>query len=679
MERFNSSKILSYCSSGTVKTILLDFFDTIVSRRVPPEYVKYLSARLFITKSGLSISPKIFYSIRAIIERNLSLENQRKNNALEFNIEDLAENLYNNFKNRLSINLNDFIELFIKCEIQVELSVLYVNNDISELIKAIKASNKGIRIFIVSDFYVPKKYFKEITDQLNLTNLIDELYISTDYGITKRSGRLYEKVLNLKNLSPTETIMIGDSKEADFDMALNNNIKPFFVDNSVKKGFYESMYKNVLSTESLKLNFNTEVHKIISKYKKNVIFPEIPILLYAFTEKLYSVLLKEGFKQVVFCSKEGYFLKKLFDLYQNKYIGETLIDSKYIKVSRRSTYTPSLKILKDEKFEILFRQYKNLSPNQFLKNFHFTQPQREKILSESMIIDGDFIFNEFKETKEFKKIRSSKTFIYHYERLRVEQKKLFEKYLIQEVNSDNFKKLAFVDVGWKGTIQDNIYIFFDKKKDISGKFVGLLLTPESVVSYKNNKEGILFTNNPVSNNLQVYSRMTSLFEILLAAPHGSAKIYKKEKDGIVAVCEDISLEKERYTKEISQLQENHIKIFEEILSLRILDHNLIEFYEDILDVLMSRIQFTPTIEELKFFSNTKHYENFGLFEYTDFSKAEKLSVLKYLKKIIHFVLSFKWIFETSWGVYSFYINDLYILGKVLGMIYFKKFLNKNKK
>jgi hypothetical protein len=40
-----------------------------------------------------------------------------------------------------------------------------------------------------------------------------------------------------------------------------------------------------------------------------------------------------------------------------------------------------------------------------------------------------------------------------------------------KISSNKFKKLVFVDVGWKGTIQDNIYRSFNGEKEVSGKYL----------------------------------------------------------------------------------------------------------------------------------------------------------------------------------------------------------------
>lgn len=57
---------------------------------------------------------------------------------------------------------------------------------------------------------------------------------------------------------------------------------------------------------------------------------------FAFIEKSYTKLLKDDVKPVFFLSREGKFLKTLFDLYhdRNRYCNNQKIESSYLLVSR---------------------------------------------------------------------------------------------------------------------------------------------------------------------------------------------------------------------------------------------------------------------------------------------------------------------------------------------------------
>jgi hypothetical protein len=67
--------------------------------------------------------------------------------------------------------------------------------------------------------------------------------------------------------------------------------------------FYDTTFKEQLDNKLAKNKFDQDVRLILSKYRKDVVFPEVPVLLYAFTEKLYEQLIKEDFKQLFFVLK----------------------------------------------------------------------------------------------------------------------------------------------------------------------------------------------------------------------------------------------------------------------------------------------------------------------------------------------------------------------------------------
>lgn len=89
-------------------------------------------------------------------------------------------------------------------------------------------------------------------------------------------------------------------------------------------------------------------------------------LLYLYAERLYKELIREEIQDIYFLSREGEFLKKVFDLYLEK-IKDKSIHTHYLYVSRKATYPASLKPLGVEQFALL-RRYPQLSVSDFLEN-----------------------------------------------------------------------------------------------------------------------------------------------------------------------------------------------------------------------------------------------------------------------------------------------------------------------
>ena len=73
--------------------VCFDFFDTIVTRCVPPEYTKEIAASLLSELLGGQITGEKIYQYRKDIEQYLCEENLKKSGELEFRFEDLSESI----------------------------------------------------------------------------------------------------------------------------------------------------------------------------------------------------------------------------------------------------------------------------------------------------------------------------------------------------------------------------------------------------------------------------------------------------------------------------------------------------------------------------------------------------------------------------------------------------------
>lgn len=673
--RFNSDKILNYCSENNIKNIALDFFDTVVYRSVPPEYVKYLAAKRFLLKSGINISPQFFYELRSGLEIKLSKSNNRKYGSLEFNIEELAIYIADYFEGRHLFTKNRIISDFIETEIQVELEVLSLNEDILGFMELVRS--QGINLYLISDFYIPGQHFDKIINKLGLAKFFQQILISTDFHMTKKSGDLYKEFITITGLDSKDVVMIGNSLVSDVEMAEKNGIKSYLVDDSIREDQYQSKFLEMkdyyLSNNNLEKSFKL----VLAKHKKGL-FPEMAFVILLFTEQLYLRVVMENYQEVFFCSKEGYFLKKAFDYYQKEFVGRETIKTHYIKVSRRSTFLPSLKKLDKEKFETIFRQYVNLSLSQFLKNFNFELEESEKILSKYTKPNEEI--ENFPLSREFNKLKKDVNFKELFEKKRLEQKELIKRYILQKSIFKNPKEIVLVDVGWKGTIQDHLFKVFDEKIQISGKYIGLNVFDNSQTDYTlNNKEGIVFSNNPESRFYHQFSKMSSLFEVILSAPHGSAVKYFLSKKNIPEVkCEKIAEEVRQYANETKKIQEELFICFKEIVSFCKYNHRFLENYFPLITKFFVRIIYLPTKEELRYYKHIKHFENFALFNYSTFSRKEKLLSVKYFKNVFKLLSGYKWFFSQEWGAFSFSNYGLYLLGKVLGRQFYNKFVKENK-
>lgn len=312
-----------------------------------------------------------------------------------------------------------------------------------------------------------------------------------------------------------------------------------------------------------KIIVNEEWDKIFNKYQENN-FSNHAFPLYLFTERLYEELAKKGCKDILFMSREGQFLKKLFEKYcqLRKESEKDVVNIKthYFYGSRNSIMTASVKPLEEENFEFMFRFFKYfISPKMFMYSIGFTNEQIDQVKQTFSKEIDKRCFN-FKNSKTFEKLKQNETFIKIYEDNRQKQSIAFANYM-NTFNID-YKKdgLMFVDIGYHGTMQDLIFKFFDKKIKINGYFI----KNRSTQVENNTKIGLLGDN--VNKNL-FGSKITKYdsfnYEQILRANHGRCLGYEVVDDKTAKPLIDTqNNDKEIFDKYIKEMQDQIFDKFE---------------------------------------------------------------------------------------------------------------------
>jgi hypothetical protein len=204
-------------------------------------------------------------------------------------------------------------------------------------------------------------------------------------------------------------------------------------------------------------------------------------------------------------------------------------------VSRRSTLLPSLAPLAEENFETLFRQYRRISLLEFLSSLGL-EAQIRSIAQALGLPNGAEGWREddLPTSPTFSALKALPQFQTLYESERVARRSAFIDYLSELSDGTPPARLVIVDVGWKGTIQDNLFALLCRNGDtpvraLTGYYVGLVA--KGAAGPNNDKYGLLFSSvNAPSPKFRVFSENRALFEVVLAADHGSIVSYETTTD-----------------------------------------------------------------------------------------------------------------------------------------------------
>ena len=518
-----------------------DFFDTVIHRNCHPEVILFSWAKEVANKLKYRVSPSQIYKIRKRIE----IQYKKEENIEELKYSYLLEKIYEEISKICKIEYTglEFVFLTRKIELNIEIENIYLDDDTVELIKSNKS--KGQKNILISDFYADTKFITDILKSLDIYEYFDEIFISSDYGVRKSSGNLYKVVTKKLGIPMGNLKMIGDNIESDYNIPKSMGIEAIhreYHDNNtiITNKELSKMYDEILFSNSNEKPFNGFLEDIVY-----------------FISKLHERLVKNGVKKVSFCSREGQLLKVLFDMYQEIFFKNDIIESKYLYVSRRSTLYPSFsKDLDTENFEIIFRQCKRISLENFLANLDISDDDINKIAYQ-MEVDSNIELES--ESKLLKKLKNNQLFA----KLYLEKKKLsevFSEYISEFLDNDI---LNLVDVGWKGTIQDNIQKSLPKL-NIRGYYLGLIFNDYSFVQ-KENKTALLFTDYPnKSLGFDILYRNFGFYEEIFVANHGPVIGYEKKGDGIIPIF-DMDKKHTNIYRFVKEYQEKMIVGYSELL------------------------------------------------------------------------------------------------------------------
>lgn len=235
-----------------------------------------------------------------------------------------------------------------------------------------------------------------------------------------------------------------------------------------------------------------------------------------------------------------------------------------------------------------------------------------------------------------------------YEARRKQQRSNFICYLRSFGVDFKSEGLHLVDVGWKGSIQDNIFYILSSKVAVRGYYIGSFNATQR--SANNTKKGLLFDNYPhPSPYFGVYNCNRSLFEMMLGASHGSADCYMVspltgaaqstdcvaykeivvDSGGLFVMTLDLPQERQLYETDIKPLQHSMLGVTSQLNRAYMITGFIpsVEWFAR----HHARMVFKPRRQEISFFERLYHLENFGIFEFTDFGTHDKVT----LKSKVH--------------------------------------------
>lgn len=634
--------------NDNITTILVDFFDTLVERTCHPEVVKRKWAAALIDLYKITLSVEQLYKWRITIESALCDFSRSQGDDAEFRYIDMLDALYHELKTaNIKANLpgrDGFIESCTNVEMSIELSVQKPILSSIEFLRREKQNNR--KVYLLSDFYLDQNAIKTFAKENDFLDLFDGIFVSSQNKRTKKDGGAYDFIIRELGLDVNKTIMLGDNLHSDVSVPILKGLTAFHLPRSYDK--YE-----------LNIKIDKDRDLLKNKLKNSLISEQFDYFwiggaIYLFIRRLYWNLISVKANNVYFFSREGQFLQIAFDNYQSS-LPEHFqrITSHYIYVSRRATYLPSLNSkLVNDTFNKLLSQYSSCSIANFISSINLDN-HMGSLQEELPLVDFHKQYDDVSRADDFKLLLNNDLFKTLFNSERTLQYSYLKKYCDDTFLEKDDQKIYVVDVGWKGSIQDNLAMVTGR--DLVGYYFGVL--EGAAYSNNNQKYGLLFDHQwRLKTGADIFNEFRAGFEVFMSASHGSLQRYADDVNRFI--YDNSETEIFIYNNFIKQFQSKTLEVFTKFSEIEskfsISDKEIAEVIEEIYfnGVLL------PTKDECKMFASLKHYENFGVFNYSVFSD-NKNSSLQYIKKIIkrpRFTIRSAW-----WKPLDFYNNRVTFL------------------
>lgn len=272
--------------------ISFDIFDTLIKRKYhqPKDLFKHLEV-IFGDKS---------FAKKRIKAEHLARKKSKEQEITLDEIYALLPKKYQSYKEE---------------EKALEINNSFANPEIKEFYNTARKLNK--KVIATSDMYLDGKTIESILKKAGY-DYFDKIYISSIYRKTKcAAGDLFDIVLKDFKINPAKVLHIGDNYKSDFEMPKQKGLDAYYYQEQTlpkDKKFNNFNLKKRDLEKSCLYALCDNYYKIADNYWQRLGFTYGGPLCYTFSLWLKENFERANFGDILFISRDGWILKKVFDL-----------------------------------------------------------------------------------------------------------------------------------------------------------------------------------------------------------------------------------------------------------------------------------------------------------------------------------------------------------------------------
>lgn len=338
----NLEQLKNRINNKNIKVISFDVFDTLLLR---PCIEPTDMFRLVANRCGLPVE---FVTVRR------KAEEIARSNKPYYNDDITFEDIYDEFVQSLGYSRNE-ADKIKQVELDVELEYLRPRKSMQYIFN--EALKEGKIIIICSDMYHSSEFLARVLNKNNYYGF-SEIYVSSEYKLSKGSKRLFKQIINdfkNKDIKAKEILHIGDNYISDIKNSRSIGMQAEYIE-SVRSRFENIRELSVLHKHITAANNLGSDNTFLIGYIANIIFDDpyvefdnstyfngdlnnisnilLAPLIFTFVKWMLEDCIKEEIDKLCLIYRDGYLIEKIINILKPYY--KNIPEIKRLRLSRRA-------------------------------------------------------------------------------------------------------------------------------------------------------------------------------------------------------------------------------------------------------------------------------------------------------------------------------------------------------
>ncbi|MEM9563607.1 MAG: class I SAM-dependent methyltransferase [Actinomycetota bacterium] len=462
---------LSFVADLDADLVTFDLWDTLLSRTRPADASKLATARR--TRLALGLGPDQEPSTWDVFRHRVEIEARiaGPDNG-EYLLDDVLTTQLTELVERVRssrpepVEVDELAARLHRAELEDEMRWTRPIDEAVAVLEKLRHRGDGVEVAVVSDFYLGADDLRELLDHHGLARDHLAVVSSADLGLSKHAdGALLDWIRERHGVSQDRHVHIGDNPHADVAMQIagggtavhlvhgvRRHPGPGQLDESAMSAAVDGLTADLDASAELRcrqagLRARPSERTVRAAWRTAL----LPVSLVAAAIEDAGA---RGLDRVHYLSREGSFLARVHEEVAPILAPARTPRAVHLAVSRRSTFGPSMDDLSPESLLDLWRMYPHQTPRGLLTSLGADPADlaadldRHGLALDEMIegihLDGrvSAFLGDGRATDRLRSIND-------------ERRRSLLAYLASRTDLD-LDQLLLVDVGWRGTIQDNL-------------------------------------------------------------------------------------------------------------------------------------------------------------------------------------------------------------------------------